>query len=49
VRLVVEPAEGADEVLAGRPSTEDDDLHYLVSPFALRKADAICFGVCLST
>ena len=28
LRLVVEPAEGADEVLAGRPSAEDDDLHY---------------------
>ena len=36
--LVVEPAEGADEVLAGRPSAEDDDLHYLLSsPFAARK------------
>jgi hypothetical protein len=37
---VVEPAEGADEVLAGRPSTEDDDLHYFVGvirPFAARK------------
>ena len=38
LRLVVEPAEGADEVLAGRPSAEDDDLHYLLSsPFAARK------------
>ena len=38
LRLVVEPAEGADEMLAGRPSAEDDDLHYFSSPFALRNA-----------
>ena len=25
-RLLVEPAEGADEVLAGRPSTENDNV-----------------------
>src|SRR3954470_1585732 len=29
LRLVVEPAEGADEMLAGRPSAEDDDFHLL--------------------
>ena len=40
--VVVEPAEGADEVLAGRPSAEDDDLHLLARPFAFRKACAIC-------
>ena len=29
LRLVVEPAEGADEMLAGRPSAENDDLQLL--------------------
>ena len=29
LRVGVEPAEGADEMLAGRPSAEDDDLHLL--------------------
>src|SRR2546430_12950218 len=48
LRLVVEPAEGADEVLAGRPSTEDDDLHYF-RPFAERNWLAMSFGVFLST
>src|SRR4029077_1376581 len=41
LRLAVEPAEGADEMLAGRPSAEDDDLHYF-RPFALRNVLAIC-------
>ena len=49
LRLAVEPAEGADEVLAGRPSAEDDDLHYFLRPFALRNPSAICFGVALLT
>jgi hypothetical protein len=26
LRILVEPAEGADEMTAGRPSTENDDL-----------------------
>src|SRR5207248_11263365 len=49
LRLVVEPAEGADEMLAGRPSAEDDDLHYFLRPFALRNPSAICFGVAFCT
>jgi hypothetical protein len=48
LHLVVEPAEGADEMLAGRPSAEDDNLHYF-RPFAWRNWLAIFFGVCLST
>jgi hypothetical protein len=36
-------------VLAGRPSAEDDDLHYPASPFAFRNPWAISFGVALST
>jgi hypothetical protein len=37
-------------VLAGGPSAEDDDLHYLLSsPFAARKPCAISVGVALST
>jgi hypothetical protein len=36
-------------VLAGRPSAEDEDLHYPTSPFALRNLAAIAFGVCLFT
>src|SRR5436305_575956 len=49
VGLVAEPAEGTDEMLAGRPPTEYDDLHYLSRPFALRNVCAICFAVCLFT
>jgi hypothetical protein len=31
-------------VVAGRPSAEDDYLHYF-RPLALRNPSAICFGV----
>ena len=48
LRFVVEPAEGADEVLARRPSTENDHLHHL-RPFAFRNAEATFAADCLST
>ena len=47
LRLVVEPAEGADEVLAGRPSARTTTFTY-ESPFAFRKAAATFAGDCLS-